>query len=88
MDGIEKKVPLEVVAREIKAHAKKSDEHVIAAAMLVAEARQRVDGGEAGDITWYAWAPENIKLSVSRLRDLQRIAAAITCSSDFSGAVT
>ncbi len=76
MDGIEKKVPLEVVARKIKEHVDKSDEHVIAAAMLVREARRRVEAGEAGDIKWYAWAPENIRLSVSRLRDLQRIAAA------------
>ena len=69
--------PLEVLARKIEEHAKKSDEHVIAAAMLVREARRRIEAGEAGDdITWYAWALKNIKLSVSRLRDLQRIAAA------------
>ena len=76
MVEIERKVPLAVVARKIKEHAEKSDEHVFAAAMLVAAARQRVDGGEAGDTTWYAWAPKNIDLSLSRLRDLQRIAAA------------
>lgn len=76
MDGIEKKEPLKVVARKIKEHAEKSDEYVISAAKLVAEARRRVEAGEAGDTTWYAWAPENIDLSLSRLRDLQRIAAA------------
>ncbi len=69
--------PLDVVARKIEQHAKKSDEHVIAAAMLMREARRRVEDGEAGDdIKWYAWALEKIKLSKSRLRDLQRIAAA------------
>ena len=68
--------PLDVVARKIEQHAKKSDEHVIAAAMLVAEARRRVEAGEAGDTMWYTWARENINLSLSRLRDLQRIAAA------------
>ncbi len=76
MDEFERKESLDVVARKIKEHAEKSDEHVIAAAVLVREARRRVEAGEAGDIKWYAWAPENIKLSVSRLRDLQRIAAA------------
>ena len=76
MDGIEKKVPLEVVARKIKEHAEKSDEHVIAAAVLVREARRRVEAGEAGDIKWYAWAPDNIDLSYSRLYELQCIAEA------------
>ena len=67
---------LDVVARQIEAHAEKSDEHVISAAMLMREARRRVDDGEAGVIKWYAWAPKNINLSHSRLRELQRIAAA------------
>ncbi len=68
--------PLDVVASKIEQHAKKSDEHVIAAAKLVAEARQRVEAGEAGDIKWYAWAPKKINLSLSRLYELQCIAEA------------
>lgn len=68
--------PLEVVARKIKEHAEKSDDLVIAAAKLVAEARQRVEAGEAGDIKWYAWAPKKINLSLSRLYELQCIAEA------------
>ena len=67
---------LDEVARKIEEHAEKSDEHVIAAVMLVAEARQRVVSGEAGDITWYEWGRKNIRLSDSRLCELQRIAEA------------
>ena len=67
---------LDVVARKIEEHAEKSDEHVIAAAVLVAEARRRVEAGEAGDTKWYTWARENIKLSPSRLYELQCIAEA------------
>lgn len=67
---------LDVVARKIEEHAEKSDEHVIAAAVLVAEARRRVEAGEAGDTTWYAWARKKIDLSYSRLYELQCIAEA------------
>ena len=45
-------------------------------AKLVGEARKRVAAGDAGDITWYSWADKNIKLSKSRLRELQLIAEA------------
>ena len=76
MIEVDTKEPLEVVARQIEAHARKSDEHIISAAMLMREARRRVDDGEAGDIKWYAWALKNIHLSPSRLRDFQKIADA------------
>ncbi len=70
-------VPLDAVARKIKEHAEKSDEYLIEAAMLMREARRRVEDGEAGDhIKWYTWARENIKLSYSRLYELQCIAEA------------
>ncbi|CAN0587843.1 unnamed protein product, partial [Ectocarpus sp. 12 AP-2014] len=68
--------PLSVIAGKIAQHAKKSEEHVIAAAMLIRDARRRVNAGEAGDVTWYEWAPRYIDLSMSRLRELQRIAEA------------
>ena len=69
-------MPLKEVAEQIVVHANKSDEHVIEAALLVRQARERVDAGEAGDVTWYEWAPRNIGLKKSRLRELQSIAAA------------
>lgn len=67
---------LETLAKEIAKCATQADEHDIRAALLVREARKRVDAGEAGNITWYEWAPKNIKLSESRLRELQSIAGA------------
>ncbi len=76
MDEFERKETLDVVARKIKEHAEKSDEYVIEAANLVAEARRRVKAGEAGNIKWYTWARENIDLSYSRLYELQCIAEA------------
>ena len=54
--------------------AKKSDEYIISAAVLVHEARQRVKSVEAGPgVRWGAWAVENIKLSKSRIRELERL---------------
>ena len=67
---------LETLAEKIAQYATEADEKTIEAAKLVGEARKRVEAGEAGDTNWYSWAPKNIKLSLSRLRELQRIAAA------------
>ncbi len=67
---------LETLAEKIAHCATQADEHTITAAHLISEARKRVEAGEAGDTTWYSWAPKNIKLSMSRLRELQRIAEA------------
>ena len=69
-------MPLEEVAELIAMDAMMADGYVIKAAMLVAEARRRVEAGEAGDVTWYSWARRHICLSDSRLRELQRIAKA------------
>lgn len=68
--------PLEAVAEKITQLATAADEKTIEAAILVREARERVEAGEAGETTWYSWAHTNIKLSESRLRELQRIAEA------------
>lgn len=68
--------PLSVVADKIARHANRSEQHLISAAMLIREARRRVEAGEAGDVRWCEWAPKNIDLSMSRLRELQSIAAA------------
>ncbi len=67
---------LEVLAEKIAQCATRAEEQMIEAAHLIREARKRVDAGEAGKITWYEWAPKNIKLSASRLRELQSIAEA------------
>jgi hypothetical protein len=67
---------LEVLAEKITRYATEADEKTLEAAKLVVEARKRVEAGDAGDITWYSWAAKNIKLSMSRLRELQRIGEA------------
>lgn len=68
--------PLEVVACRIQEHAEESDDHVVAAAKLLRELRQRIEDGEAGEITWPEWVEANINLSKSRLHELQQIADA------------
>ena len=67
---------LETLAEKIAQYATEADEKTLEAAKLVGEARKRVAAGDAGDITWYSWADKNIKLSKSRLRELQLIAEA------------
>ncbi len=67
---------LEALAEKIAQYATEADEKTIEAAKLIREARKRVEAGEAGDTNWYSWATKNIKLSLSRLRELQRIAEA------------
>ncbi len=70
------KESLGALAEKIAQCATQADEHTITAALLIREARKRVEAGEAGETTWYEWARNNIKLSMSRLRELQRIAEA------------
>lgn len=67
---------LEALAERIVQYANDADEKVIEAALLIRKARDRVNRGDAGKITWTKWARENIKLSGTRLRELQRIAKA------------
>ena len=67
---------LEALAVKIAQYATEADEKTIEAAKLVGEARKRVEAGEAGEVKWYTWGRKNIKLLLSRLRELQRIAAA------------
>ena len=67
---------LETLAAEIVKHADQADDHIIEAAMLVRQARERVKAGEAGEVTWAAWARQRINLGESRIRELQRIAYA------------
>ncbi len=67
---------LETLAEKIARYSTEADKQTIEAADLIREARKRVEAGKAGDTTWYEWAPKNIKLSLSRLRELQRIAEA------------
>jgi hypothetical protein len=68
--------PLQTLAEKIAQYANEAEERTIEAAKLVRVLRSRIENGEAGDVTWYQWGPKNINLSLSRLRELQRIAEA------------
>ena len=67
---------LEALAVKIAQFAMEADEQTIEAAKLVGEARERIEAGETADTNWYSWGPKNIKLSMPRMRELQRIAVA------------
>jgi len=67
---------LEALAERIVQCANEADEKAIEAAILIRQARDRVNRGDAGKITWTKWASVNIKLSKTRLRELHRIAKA------------
>lgn len=69
--------PLDTLACRIEEHVQKSDDHLLMAAKLMAEARRRVEAGEAGQgVKWTVWARTHISLKESRLRQLKRIAEA------------
>lgn len=67
---------LEALVERIVQYADEADERILEAARLICVARERVETEMAGEITWTDWARENIKLSESRRRDLQRVADA------------
>ena len=55
--------PLDVVAGKIKQALKKSDNYVLTAGKLLLEAKERVQSGEAGKITWKSWIDKNLGCS-------------------------
>jgi hypothetical protein len=68
---------LPTVAGKINAYMEKAEQSAekarqqrVSAGQLLIEARRRVDGGEAGDVTWSEWVRHNIQRS---LRDCQRV---------------
>jgi hypothetical protein len=67
--------PLDVVAGKIVAYIKKSDDQVISAAMLLLDAKKRVENGEGGG-DWIKWRGKHLsKLSpqwVNRLLEIAR----------------
>ncbi len=67
---------LAALAVKIARYATEADEKTIEAAKLIREARKRVEAGEAGEVKWCEWGRTSIKLLITRLRELQLIAAA------------
>ena len=61
---------------EIETTAEKSDDHTIELGKHLRELRRLIAAGAVGEVNWYAWVKENVKLHKTRLRVLMRIAEA------------
>ena len=71
--------PLETIAHEINIRlqrAAQADDHRISAGKLLIEARERVEAGEAGDITWSDWVKQHIDRSPGDVRKVMALARA------------
>ena len=64
------------LVKEIETTAKKSDDHTIELAKHLRELRGLIEAGAVGEVNWYAWVKENVKLHKTRLCALMRIAEA------------
>ena len=62
------------LVRNIETTAETSDEHTIAAAMRLRELRDLIEAGAIGEVNWYTWVRENVRLRKSRICVLLRIA--------------
>ena len=61
---------------EIETTAEKSDDHTIELAKHLRELRRLIEAGAVGEVNWYTWVKENVKLRKTRLRVLMQIAEA------------
>ena len=64
------------LVKEIETTAEKSDDHTIELGKHLCELRRLIAAGAVGEVNWYAWVKENVKLHKTRLRVLMRIAEA------------
>ncbi len=64
------------LVEKIEATAEKSDEHTIELAEHLLELRALIEAGAVGEVNWYTWASENVRLKKARLRVFMRIAEA------------
>ncbi len=61
---------------EIETTAEKSDDHTVELGKHLRELRRLIEAGAVGEVNWYAWVEENVKLRKSQLCVLMRIAEA------------
>jgi hypothetical protein len=61
---------------EIETTAEKSDDHTIELGKHLRELRRLIESGAVGEVNWYTWVKENVRLRKTRLRVLMRIAEA------------
>ncbi len=64
------------LVKEIETTAEKSDDHTIELGKHLHELRGLIEDGAVGEVNWYAWVEENVRLRKSRLYVLMRIAEA------------
>ena len=64
------------LVKEIETTAEKSDDHTIELAKHLRELRGLIEAGAVGEVNWYTWARENVRLKKARLCALMRITAA------------
>ncbi len=64
------------LVKEIEATAEKSDAHTIEAAERLCELRRLIEAGAVGEVSWYTWVGENVRLQKTQLCGLMRIAEA------------
>ena len=61
---------------EIETTAENSDDQTIETAKCLLELRRLIEAGAVGEVNWYAWVRENVRLRKSQLCVLMRIAEA------------
>ena len=61
---------------EIETTAENSDDQTIETAKCLRELRRLIEAGAVGEVNWYAWVKDNVKLHKTRLRVLMQIAEA------------
>ena len=64
------------IVKKIETTAETSDDHTIEAAMRLRELRGLIEAGAVGEVNWYTWVRENVRLRKSRICVLLRIAEA------------
>ena len=64
------------LVKKIEATAENSDDQTIETAKCLRELRRLIQAGAVGEVNWYAWVEENVRLRKSRLCVLMRIAEA------------
>ena len=64
------------LVKKIEATAETSDDHTIEAAKRLCELRRLIEAGAVGEVNWYDWVRENVRLRKSRVCVLMRIAEA------------
>ena len=64
------------LVKKIEATAENSDDQTIDLAKCLRELRGLIEDGAVGEVNWYAWVRENVRLRKSQLCVLMRIAEA------------